>query len=267
MMEVYRNWEHYVFVELADPRLNSWPFMRTPWKVFALVGFYYLFVRYLGPRLMKNRKPFKLQKILIIYNAMQVLINFVLVLPGFYMYATGRYSLFCEPINRSRSPEAMMIVHAVYWFFLSKVVELLDTIFFVLRKKDNQITFLHVGHHSAMVLLTWCGIKYFPGGHFTFGGALNAFVHVIMYTYYMVAAMGPKYQKYLWWKKYITKIQLTQFLIQIIHFSQIFIFDCGFPQWVALIALPNGLFLVDMFCEFYKKAYIEKEKAKNNKIH
>ena len=30
-----------------------------------------------------------------------------------------------------------------------------------------------------------------------------------MYTYYMIAAMGPKYQKYLWWKKYITTIQLV----------------------------------------------------------
>ena len=30
-----------------------------------------------------------------------------------------------------------------------------------------------------------------------------------MYFYYMVAAMGPKYQKYIWWKKYMTRIQLV----------------------------------------------------------
>ena len=40
-------------------------------------------------------------------------------------------------------------------------------------------------------------------------GFLNSVVHVAMYTYYMIAAMGPKYQKYLWWKKYITTIQLV----------------------------------------------------------
>lgn len=42
------------------------------------------------------------------------------------------------------------------------------------------------------------------GGHSSFFGFLNTFVHIIMYTYYMLAAMGPKVQKYLWWKKYLT---------------------------------------------------------------
>jgi len=42
-----------------------------------------------------------------------------------------------------------------------------------------------------------------------FIGFLNSVVHVIMYFYYMVAAMGPKYQKYIWWKKYMTRIQLV----------------------------------------------------------
>ena len=40
-------------------------------------------------------------------------------------------------------------------------------------------------------------------------GFVNSAVHVIMYFYYMVAAMGPKYQKYIWWKKYMTRIQLV----------------------------------------------------------
>jgi hypothetical protein len=30
-----------------------------------------------------------------------------------------------------------------------------------------------------------------------------------MYFYYMMAAMGPQYQKYLWWKKYITTLQMV----------------------------------------------------------
>jgi hypothetical protein len=40
-------------------------------------------------------------------------------------------------------------------------------------------------------------------------GFVNSVVHVIMYFYYMVAAMGPNYQKYIWWKKYMTWIQLV----------------------------------------------------------
>jgi hypothetical protein len=28
----------------------------------------------------------------------------------------------------------------------------------------------------------------------------------------MVSAMGPKYQKYIWWKKYLTTFQMVTFL-------------------------------------------------------
>ena len=38
---------------------------------------------------------------------------------------------------------------------------------------------------------------------------LNSFIHVIMYSYYGFAAMGPVVQKYLWWKKYLTQLQLV----------------------------------------------------------
>lgn len=49
----------------------------------------------------------------------------------------------------------------------------------------------------------------FVGGHSTFFALLNTFVHIVMYFYYMVSAMGPKYQKYIWWKKYLTSFQMV----------------------------------------------------------
>ena len=39
---------------------------------------------------------------------------------------------------------------------------------------------------------------------------LNSFVHVVMYTYYALSAMGPEVQKYLWWKRYLTQFQLVR---------------------------------------------------------
>ncbi|MEQ2159354.1 hypothetical protein GOODEAATRI_022002 [Goodea atripinnis] len=38
---------------------------------------------------------------------------------------------------------------------------------------------------------------------------VNAGVHVIMYSYYGLSAAGPRFQKYLWWKKHMTAIQLA----------------------------------------------------------
>lgn len=102
------------------------------------------------------------------------------------------------------------MARGVYMYFLSKITELLDTVFFVLRKNDRQITFLHIYHHCGMMLISWGTAKYIPGGHGTFVGLINCFVHIIMYSYYLLAALGPKVQKYLWWKKYITTMQMVR---------------------------------------------------------
>ena len=42
------------------------------------------------------------------------------------------------------------------------------------------------------------------------GATLNSFIHVIMYIYYGLAGLGPHMQKYLWWKKYLTRLQLVR---------------------------------------------------------
>lgn len=123
------------------------------------------------------------------------------------------------------------MVHACWWYYFSKFTEFIDTvsalislfcsnvifllinlhfqIFFILRKKQSQVTTLHVIHHGCMPMSVWFGVKFTPGGHSTFFGFLNTFVHIIMYTYYMLSAMGPQYQKYLWWKKYLTTLQMV----------------------------------------------------------
>lgn len=53
----------------------------------------------------------------------------------------------------------------------------------------------------------------------SFHAMVNAGVHVIMYFYYFLSAAGPQFQKYLWWKKYMTAIQLVRLLKQrlVIH--------------------------------------------------
>jgi len=60
----------------------------------------------------------------------------------------------------------------------------------------------------------WFGVKYTPGGHSTFFGLLNTLVHVFMYFYYMVSAMGPRWQTYIWWKKHMTNLQMVQLVTE-----------------------------------------------------
>ena len=60
-----------------------------------------------------------------------------------------------------------------------------------------------------MPVTMYLGIRFVPGGHCTIMCLINSAVHVLMYSYYGLSAFGPRFQKYLWWKKYITKIQLV----------------------------------------------------------
>lgn len=69
------NFLHYLFVDLADPRTLKWPMMYYPTQVIAIVLIYIFFVKLWGPRLMANRKPFKMQKTLIVYNLLHVLFS------------------------------------------------------------------------------------------------------------------------------------------------------------------------------------------------
>lgn len=64
----------YIF--LQDPRTENLPLVKSFWLIFALVGFYMYFILSLGPKLMKNRPPFKLNRIIQIYNIIQIILSF-----------------------------------------------------------------------------------------------------------------------------------------------------------------------------------------------
>lgn len=159
------------------------------------------------------------------------------------------------------------MANAVYYYFLSKLIELLDTVFFVLRKKQRQISFLHVYHHGMMPICAWIGVRYVAGGHATLLGWINAFVHIIMYTYYMLSAFGPHVQKYLWWKKYLTSLQLIQFSIILVHNLNLLFWrtDCQFPKFLAFLLTLNAVLFLYLFGSFYVQNYI-KNKTNKKKI-
>ena len=52
---------------LPDPRVADWFLMQSPLPTIALIIIYLTIVN-IGPRLMKNRKPFDLKPILVVYN-------------------------------------------------------------------------------------------------------------------------------------------------------------------------------------------------------
>lgn len=76
---------------------------------------------------------------------------------------TTHYSLGCQPVDYSENETAMRMLRFVWYTFLLKMVELVETVFFILRKKYNQVSKLHVYHHVSTFLLAWFGTKFIGG--------------------------------------------------------------------------------------------------------
>lgn len=89
--------------------------------------------------------------------------------PCFYKYLLG---FGCANVSLEESIRYNQFeVPQAYWRgTMLKLFDLLDTVFFVLRKKQGHVTFLHVRHHVATAVILWILTKYFLSeyGYFFF---------------------------------------------------------------------------------------------------
>ncbi|XP_046861416.1 elongation of very long chain fatty acids protein 4-like [Xenia sp. Carnegie-2017] len=255
-------------MDVEDPRTANWPLMSSPLPTLTMVLSYIIFVTF-GPRLMRNRDAFNPYWLLVFYNFGLVILSFYMMveillsassIPGF--------KYLCNGVDPGNHPSVIRLASACWLFYVSKFVEYLDTVFFVLRKKNNQITFLHVYHHTSVCIMWWIFVKWTPGGSMYIGMAFNSLVHVFMYSYYMVSALGPQYRKYLWWKKYLTSLQLIQFIIAIVYVVNAVMFhkDCTFPRWAFALLFGYTISLFLLFLNYYIKEYINRANEKR-KLH
>ncbi|CAL8081367.1 unnamed protein product [Calicophoron daubneyi] len=267
-----------------DPRTNAYPMMSS-WSPTALISLAYVVGVYawrneLIRRGKTNKKtarnsngtnhtstPTKPTRSWSVINYLMVLYNAIMVLYSAYLsfgmlWGVRRlgYGLGCEPQPDPNDRSTDIIVHFGYLFYFSKFVEMLDTVFFLWRGKVDQVTFLHVFHHATMPPSIWWGVRYAPGGIVYMFVVANSFIHVIMYTYYGLAAAGL--YKYLWWKNYLTLAQMLQFVVLIVHQGQIFVRStpCDYPKiFPAAIIFYATVFLI-LFGNFYVQAYWRKQR-------
>ena len=83
-------------------------------------------------------------------------------------------------------------------------------------------------------------------------------VHVVMYFYYFLSAFGPKVQKYLWWKWYVTILQLVQLVTYSLHAAFPLFVECDFPKIFSYVIIFHGAMFFLFFLNFYMKAYLKK---------
>lgn len=59
----------------SDPNVKKWFLMNSASFPIVITVLYLYFVLVLGPKLMKNRKPFNIKRVIVIYNIAQVIFN------------------------------------------------------------------------------------------------------------------------------------------------------------------------------------------------
>jgi len=184
---------------------------------FAL-SFVYLIVIFGGRYLMKDRKAFDLKWPLAFWNIFLSAFSLMGALRLFphllsMVYFNGFEGSVCLATDISCGMGAVGLWKDL--FIISKIPELLDTVFIVLKKKP--LIFLHYYHHITVLLFVWyAGAEGSSIGMYFM--SMNYVVHSVMYFYFFASGLG------LWPRSispiFITIMQLVQmFMGIIVNFS------------------------------------------------
>lgn len=242
----------------ADARTNSLPLMSGgPWTLVSIIVLYLAFVKWLGPLFMAKREPMKMRKFMIVYSSLLSVGNGIGFLVGITAANLGIDAFACKSAHSS-SPSVATFQEKVYvyggWlYFISKLIDLVDTVIFVLRKSYRQVSGLHIFHHSFMPLAVWTGVKYIPGGNIVIIPLINTLIHSIMYAYYGMTAAGRN----VWWKQYLTLMQVIQFIIFGIH--SIYTAtrpNCSYSMVYNIAELFYAAVFFVLFANFYRRTYL-----------
>ena len=239
------------------------PWMNKHWHWSFYFSALYLFFVWYGERLMRTRKPYDLRRALCMWSTLLCVFSIFAV---FRFYSNARQIVYLGGWNHAFCDTwAYAGINGGLWAFLfplSKLPELLDTAFIVLRKQ--KLSFLHVYHHVSVFIYCWYSYAY-PISTGIWFGAVNYFVHGIMYLYYAVKASGRSPPR--WVAKAITILQLSQMFVGV-YINYVGItsllrgktcrtswFDVGISVWFYVS-------YAILFANFFYWAYLSKKKPK-----
>lgn len=204
-------WHLHNFAFEDNFDVDSWvTWIDKNWIQFTIpIVILYILAVYLGRKLMSQREGFQLQTPLLIWNILLAAFSIIgSSRDAPVMISIVQHDGWHASICDSKYYQAKYRVIWVFIFVLSKIPELIDTFFIILRKR--KLIFLHWYHHSAVVIFGF----YMVSGRvamsrwFVF---MNFLVHSIMYTYYALRAANFKPPTFI--SMAITTLQILQMIM------------------------------------------------------
>ncbi|XP_053977262.1 elongation of very long chain fatty acids protein 6-like [Hylaeus volcanicus] len=246
------------------------PMDTTAWMVDNWTnGFYYcgiyMIIVFGGQHYMSTRSKFELRGLLALWSTLLAtfsIIGFTRSAPELIRVLRhfGLHHSICVPsfIEHNR-----VTGFWAWMFVLSKLPELGDTIFIVLRKQP--LIFLHWYHHITVLLYSWFSYSE-NTAHARWFIVMNYFVHSIMYSYYALKAM--RYRPPKWISMFITILQIAQMVIglyvnikayQYLESGQI---ECNVSRVNVKFSLLMYFSYFVLFAKFFHDAYLGTKHSK-----
>jgi len=272
-----------LLVQYGNPNLSAQPtkswFMGSFGDAIFVAGAYLLFVivvssifkAIFGSKEVEkpaDKKPTSVWKkirdepvliIALIYNPVQVILCGYMMTAAFLEARAKNYSFICNAFNAEETGMA-----AVLWiFYLSKILDFVDTLIIIVRRKWRQLSFLHVYHHISIFLVYWLNLRGGYDGDIYYTIILNSFVHLVMYSYYQATTLEIQVPKTI--KKMITKMQQLQFVSMNVQAIYMIYFKCPYPQPITWFYLFYIISLFLLFENFSRNTYAEAKGAKDAK--
>lgn len=232
--------------------------MGSPFPIIIIMSAYWYMIKN-GEKWMANRPAYNIKFFIQTYNILQVLVCGFLGIRALHIIL--QRDLVCIT-HFTDSEYDLKVIFYTWLYYLIKISDLLDTVFFVLRKKFALVSTLHTYHHTLMVVGSYALARYLPGGEMAVMGTLNSLVHSVMYSYYFYCLYNNSRQN-IWWKKYITQMQLGQFCFLLIFYTWklFFVKNCAYPKLYLVFAIIQILAMLNMFGNYYYNAFIKTKPA------
>lgn len=97
---------------------------------------------------------------------------------------------------------------------------------------------------------------------------LNYQIHpLLINSYYGLAALGPAVRPYLWWKKYITILQIVQFGLLGCHWAYFVAFNEGYSAFFVVNYAVQTILYIILFTRFYLQTYNSSRNSLKSKIN
>uniref|UniRef100_A0A1B0FAS3 Elongation of very long chain fatty acids protein n=1 Tax=Glossina morsitans morsitans TaxID=37546 RepID=A0A1B0FAS3_GLOMM len=138
---------------------------------------------------MKNRPAYQLKTVLFLYNVAQIISCIYIIIKAWKFSQWNPLNFRNCNLIYHTAERASEFNDVTSTARIVKNFELVETVFFVLRKKQNQVTALHLFHHIAVITLGYYCLHFLSVEAILFPMSMNCFVHIIMCFYYLMAAV------------------------------------------------------------------------------